>query len=122
MKNQEMKTCAVQKEIEKAQADKERMLEEKSVLKEKIKKEIKGVIDKGYQIMSYKAQMRKRDQELNLNRLQKESYTAREKRLEKIRVTDSMNRSKGEIDIKKIKDRLEAEIRIEMSNNNSIFL
>ncbi|OMJ82565.1 hypothetical protein SteCoe_16732 [Stentor coeruleus] len=122
MKNQEIKSCAVQKEIEKAQADKEKMLEEKSILKEKMTKEIKGVIDKGYQVMSFKAQMRKRDQEVNLNRLQKESITAREKRLEKIRLTESLNKSKGENDIKKVKDRLEAEIRTEISNNNSIFL
>ncbi|OMJ77364.1 hypothetical protein SteCoe_23062 [Stentor coeruleus] len=122
MKNQEMKSFAMQKEIEKAQADKERIFEEKSELKEKMKKEIKGVIDIGYQAMSYKAQMRKRDQEMNFNRLQKESFTAREKRLEKIRLTESLNRSKGESDIKKIKDRLEAEIRTDMGNNNRIFL
>ncbi|OMJ72881.1 hypothetical protein SteCoe_28573 [Stentor coeruleus] len=99
IKGQETRLITEKIRQEKAQADKEMNLEQKSAKKEKNIKEIKELIDKNIKMTSYKAQIRKRDQESNLKKLQKDFQKIRDKLIDKIKESDA-NRSKCEPDIR----------------------
>lgn len=87
------------KKQEKAQIDKEVQLEQKSAKIDKNIKEVKDLIDKNIKMTSYKAQMKKRDQESNLKKLQKDFQKIRDRLIDKIKESDA-NRLKYEPDIR----------------------
>lgn len=114
-KIQETKQLAEIKKIEKAQADKEKYLEENFVNKEKALKEHRENIDKHIQMNTFKAQLRKKHHEINLNKIQIDFQKIRDRLIEKFKETDVLSKSKFESDINKLKVKLESELRNEMN-------
>jgi hypothetical protein len=110
LKVQEQKRNEEQEKIVKAQIEKTRNIENKAAYKEKISKEIKEAIDKCMQKSSVMAQIRKKDQEGNFNRLQKQQEKLRVKMIDKFKESELMMK-RNEYDTNKIKAQFEAELK-----------
>ena len=93
--------------LEKIRIEKEKKLETKATEKEKLRKES----EKSFNFYKTKNTQRKRDQELNLTKLQKRMENFKMKIIEKCKDNDSDFRSRSSLDIYQIKAKLEADLR-----------
>lgn len=96
------------------QAEREKQLEEKSNRKEKVASMIKKSIEREVQeTISRKTIRKKREQEVNITRLQHQYEQIRSKMIAKVK--DSENRQKPEVDLEKLKSKLESKLMSQLN-------
>lgn len=100
--------------IDKVKADREKHLQEKTLHKEKLAKMIKHSLDRELQETHTRNSIRKRrDHEMNLNRIQRQYEKIKSKMIEKVK--EDKNKQKPEMNIEKLRSKLETKLMSQLN-------
>jgi hypothetical protein len=89
--------------------------EEKDFLIDKVRKEVKEIYEQKSHYLGMKIQLRKKDQEENLNRIKLQKLKEKHKILNKILDNESLNRSRQDVDMNSVRAQAEKEFRTRIS-------
>ena len=97
--------------VDTSQEKKEEECKIKDIQIEKVRNEIRENNEQKSHLLNMKTALRKKDQEDNLKRIQLQKSREKVKLIEKIRESDSLNKSKLDIDISRIYAQAEREFK-----------